>query len=488
MSIFQERLGRVPIPCRCLRAVLVLGLATVLLVGCKSKNRLAKAGRDSKAGDVSPAPRRPVSPAGKPRTPKGPAVQVTGSTRGSPGAAGPRSIDESLCPRSMRDPFKPLALRRFAVGFALKTRRARWVTLVGEFNGWSPLRMRLGRDGVFRRKVMVLPGEHRYFYKVDGVPMPDPGAPRGKTYWRYQTSLLKVGSPGQVRMVRACRKARSRHLAGYGKKVAKLHLLRRRMSGEAFSFVALGDSRSRTMRRYKEVLGWVNVVRPAPDLVLHTGDAISHPGSVEEWTLFARLTMALRIPMLMVAGNHDYRTVEHEKLLLAIAPRPGGRSWFSHSHGDVLFIGLDSHNSTRRGQWLRIKGEQLRWLTQTLGRARHRYVVVFLHHPLYPTEDSHHRRGCLNRFPRDRDRLARLLRRARVSVVFAGHDHRYHRWRRHGVLQVITGGAGAPLYAKPSKGGFRHFVLCGVNTKQMECRTVDSQGRVRDRFVLQPRG
>jgi len=43
-----------------------------------------------------------------------------------------------------------------------------------------------------------------------------------------------------------------------------------------------------------------------------------------------------------------------------------------------------------------------------------------------------------------------------------GHEHLYHHSRRDGIDYFITGGGGAPLYAKPEAGGFYHYLLVTV--------------------------
>jgi hypothetical protein len=39
-----------------------------------------------------------------------------------------------------------------------------------------------------------------------------------------------------------------------------------------------------------------------------------------------------------------------------------------------------------------------------------------------------------------------LFEKYHVPLVFQGHDHIYYRAKRHGIVYVVTGGGGAPLY------------------------------------------
>jgi 1,4-alpha-glucan branching enzyme len=55
---------------------------------------------------------------------------------------------------------------------------ARQVSLVGDFNGWAPdvRRMVKGKDGTFRARVELEPGQYQYKFVVDGDWRHDPTA------------------------------------------------------------------------------------------------------------------------------------------------------------------------------------------------------------------------------------------------------------------------------------------------------------------------
>lgn len=58
--------------------------------------------------------------------------------------------------------------------------RCQRVELAGTFNGWQPeaCRMTRQKDGSFRKRVQLTPGEYRYRFLVDGRWMTDPEAER----------------------------------------------------------------------------------------------------------------------------------------------------------------------------------------------------------------------------------------------------------------------------------------------------------------------
>jgi 1,4-alpha-glucan branching enzyme len=69
-------------------------------------------------------------------------------------------------------------VRRQRVEFALKAPRARSVTVAGSFNDWDPARtsLRKGKDGVWRRTLLLSHGRYVYRFVVDGEWRSDPKA------------------------------------------------------------------------------------------------------------------------------------------------------------------------------------------------------------------------------------------------------------------------------------------------------------------------
>jgi hypothetical protein len=70
----------------------------------------------------------------------------------------------------------------------------------------------------------------------------------------------------------------------------------------------------------------------------------------------------------------------------------------------------------------------------------------------------------------------------KVTAVFSGHEHMYIRKNVDGVNYIITGGGGAPLYAKDEDGGFHHFVHMTVDGNRVSGEVLDMNRKIRDRF------
>jgi carbamate kinase len=51
-----------------------------------------------------------------------------------------------------------------------------------------------------------------------------------------------------------------------------------------------------------------------------------------------------------------------------------------------------------------------------------------------------------------------------------------------GVVHVISGGGGAPVYDREENGGFFHFVRVTVDGDKISAEVIDINGKVRDRF------
>ncbi len=246
-----------------------------------------------------------------------------------------------------------------------------------------------------------------------------------------------------------------------------------------FSFVVIGDNRSGD-DSYRKIVSVI--VEKKPDFVINTGDLIPTPGDKKAWATFWELSKPITMPYFLAVGNHDVnaKVPGSEKIYKAEVDLPGNELYYSFNAGNSLFIVLDSSIADKEK---RIIGEQYQWLEGVLANSRQRHTFVFLHHPLYTDpRKGHHRADSLDRYPETRDQLEALFARYKVTAVFAGHEHYYERRLVDGILHVITGGGGAPLYEKEEQGGFYHGILVTVDGDSVSCQVVDSNGKIRDKF------
>ncbi len=246
-----------------------------------------------------------------------------------------------------------------------------------------------------------------------------------------------------------------------------------------FSFVVLGDNRSGD-DIYRKLVSMTMARRP--DFVVNTGDMIVTPGSKREWAKFWELSKPISVPYFLTVGNHDAhpKAPLSEKTYKQQVDLPGNELYYSFVAGNSLVIVLDSFMDD---QEKRIIGEQFKWLETVLVRSAQKHKFVFLHHPLYTDlGKGHHAHDSLDKYPESRNKLQALLTKYKVDAVFSGHEHYYEKRTVDGVLYIITGGGGAPIYDMEEYGGFNHFVQVTVNGDKVSAEVIDINGKVRDRF------
>ncbi len=268
--------------------------------------------------------------------------------------------------------------------------------------------------------------------------------------------------------------------AAQDQRFGKKHVALETFEGK-FSFVVFGDNRSDTAV-YKKLI--IMAMALQPDFIVNTGDLLETPGDQKQWRSFWSVSKLIDVPYFLTVGNHDISPFvpSSESIYREQVELPGNELYYSFIAGNSLFVVLDSYLD---GQEKKITGKQLAWLEGVLAKSDKKHIFVFLHHPLYTEfRKGRHWGDCLDKYPEDRDRLQALFVKAGVEMVFAGHEHFYQRKEVNGVEHIITGGAGAPLYAKDEEGGFNHFIQVTVDGGRVRAEVIDRDGKVRDRFPV----
>ena len=232
------------------------------------------------------------------------------------------------------------------------------------------------------------------------------------------------------------------------------------------SFAVFGDNRPKAATAPQpEVFHRIcaDIGALAPDFVIGVGDYIL--GANDEaplraqWADFFRAMQPIqsrrRVPFAPTTGNHDIRG---SRLAQGIFKEYFKRLYFSFDRGGCHFVILDSETPGQAG---RIAGSQWEWLQADLRQHQDAALTfVALHRPLFPVDG--HVGSSMDVDVERRDALHRLFVDEGVDVVFARHEHLFNDQTKHGVRYVITGGAGASLYASEDKGGFHHFLVVRV--------------------------
>ena len=246
-----------------------------------------------------------------------------------------------------------------------------------------------------------------------------------------------------------------------------------------FTFVVIGDNRSGTDIYAKLV---DRIAKDNPAFVISDGDIALDGKDKKSWEEFVGLSRPLTMPYLIAPGNHEIWDKESENEFKLNMRQPGNELYYSFKAGDALFIALDSEVP---GDEAKITGEQWDWLVDTLEGSKEKFKFVYLHRPLYPDKKlGRHYGDSLNKYTDERDKLMTLFKKHGVDAIFAGHDHMYVRSERDGIIHVITGGGGSPLYTPREKGGFYHYIRASIDDDTASFKVIDVDGVVRDEFQI----
>lgn len=236
-----------------------------------------------------------------------------------------------------------------------------------------------------------------------------------------------------------------------------------------------------------------------PDLWLHVGDMV-YPYGQERHSreaFFRPFAPLLAIsPCYAVLGNHDLgNESEHSdqgrallrNLVLPRGATTGDERCYSFACGPVRFVALDL-NATLIGSTtehaIHAGHPAFVHLERELAAAKEPWLVVFSHYPMWSGS-----RGADNE--NLKATIKPLLEKAKVDVLFAGHDHVYqHMEAPSGLVQITTGGGGKSLYelkqhplTKAEAAKF-HFCEVTVVGAQMKIRALTAKGKLLDEFTI----
>jgi 3',5'-cyclic AMP phosphodiesterase CpdA len=174
--------------------------------------------------------------------------------------------------------------------------------------------------------------------------------------------------------------------------------------------------------------------RPAPDVVLATGDLVD-VGREEEYRRLKELLLPLPMPLYLIPGNHDdrdaLRNAFADHAYLGPAGEPARYSIAGHA---LRLIALDT---TVRGETGGALDEaQLEWLDKELAAAPREPALVFLHHPPFRTGIA--RMDTIGLAAESAERLGGVVsRHAQVQLLTCGHVHRAIQVRWHGTVASV---------------------------------------------------
>jgi serine/threonine-protein phosphatase CPPED1 len=246
---------------------------------------------------------------------------------------------------------------------------------------------------------------------------------------------------------------------------------RNKNSLQGFTFAVVGDNQPKGVFGQPEVLKKIisEINRSGVDFTVHLGDRISGNKDVnvvrKQYEEYLGVVKKLNVPIYYTIGNHEIEKVRgneeiHKDLF--------GPLYYSFVHKGCLFIVLNTESVGNEGA---IEGKQLLWLKEEIEKGKDSsYIFVFFHRPLFSV--LHRNKDDIHYISREhRDEIAGLFKKYSVSAVFAGHEHLYHSGIHNGLLQVVSGGGGAPFHFYP-EGNFHHFLLVRVTEESATIRCI----------------
>jgi len=240
---------------------------------------------------------------------------------------------------------------------------------------------------------------------------------------------------------------------------------------EKLRFAVMGDGRGASPEESVNlpVLGEINArltaLDPKPAFVLFTGDMVYRSKNAGQWQ-FAGWIKAMKpvadagIAVYPVLGNHELyqqeRGVLHRESqeayqkAFASAPQNGPKGYEGLVYSITYYIEPDQATVPYSNKDSFITKAQLDWLREQLGTTTARFKFAVMHAPTFnpisqPTPKCKEPGHC---------ELWDIMDQNRFTMSLASHLHVFARRTigpdidpsyRNGVVQVISGGAGAPL-------------------------------------------
>ena len=225
---------------------------------------------------------------------------------------------------------------------------------------------------------------------------------------------------------------------------------------ESFSFVVFGDNRDGD-KIFMDLIEKVNQEKGI-SFAVNTGDLVSH-GRESEYKKYLEMISKLKVKLYNVAGNHDLVGSGYKYF-----KRHFGPFYYSFDFENSHFVVLNNafKDSFDAGQFS--------WLRQDLAATEKENIFVFMHCPTFDPSEIYKDHVMSGRAVVKE--LMAVFKKYNVDYVIAGHIHGYARAKRDGIVYIVTGGAGAPLYLPKDFGGFYHYVKIAVDGRKIRDEVV----------------
>ena len=249
-------------------------------------------------------------------------------------------------------------------------------------------------------------------------------------------------------------------------------------TSNSFRCIIFGDSRGvwDNWLHAKRVADAINLEQP--DIVIHGGDMVKNGWDNQQWMTWLNLMKPLmqNTTLFTVIGNHEGNSNRYYELFSL----PGNEKWYSFDYGNCHFIILDNYEPYNE------HSDQYGWLKEDLESTSKPFKIVCMHEPLY-CKGGHKPRVDI------REVWEPLFIEYNVNLVFQSHNHYYQRSNPiNGVIYIVTGGGGAPLY-NPEDASFintsvknYHYCVLDVSNDTINYSARYLNGTIFDELIIKP--
>jgi predicted phosphodiesterase len=250
---------------------------------------------------------------------------------------------------------------------------------------------------------------------------------------------------------------------------------------EKYLLAVYGDTRSIPEDHEKIV---DRMVAENPDLVFNLGDLVGHGDEYETWDpqFFAPLEPLMKtVPLFAVPGNHEHDSDNFYNFL----SQPPPENYFAFTYGNSFNIALDTNFP-----YMFPGSDMMDWFEEVLNSDEAReatWLFAYAHHPPY----CEGRASAWDGDPGVREWILPLAEQFGIDIFFTGHTHTYERGTLNGVVWIVSGGGGAPLY--PCTKEIEHIEMClvinhylrvEIDGTHLDYKAIDDNGNVIDAFEL----
>lgn len=198
---------------------------------------------------------------------------------------------------------------------------------------------------------------------------------------------------------------------------------------------------------FRGAIAQLNALRPAPDVVVISGDLVDG-GTAEEYRLVRQLLGAIQQPLLILPGNHDERGAFREAFGdLPLLAKAGPLHFVADGYGPLRVVGLDvTVPGFHHGDF---DAAAEAWLEPVLAKEPERPTLIVMHPP--PFESGI---GFLDPYRCfGGERLAALVSGyPAVEAVLCGHVHRLMQVRFGGTVAMTAPSTASAIALKLEPG------------------------------------